>query len=546
MKKNLAFVGAFVAMGALLGAQGWAQAPVVEGRPPLQNPTLTGFDEAMGLLRTSRWLEAAEAYRKLVNVNDTEQRGQARYGLAVALAQLGQEDKALTALEGTLADETPLGKAVAELRGKLLLQLADKALATDGSGTAGKWLGQYERLTVMPDRPRYERIKGAGEVVAGSTVGTPTLVLRVGVLLPFSGPLKPVGDDILRGLQLGIRDFDGRRGTRVELLPMDAVDAATAKASAEKLLAQNVDVVLGPLTSLAVDAVKDDFRAKGVPMLVLSSDRGVVGQGVHALNYLPAEQARAAAQAAVLAGRTQFVGLIPSTPYGYEVFDAFQDEAKRLGAEVIASSFYNPQHNDIGASIRTLVGNTSKMTSATFRLPFDAMFVPASASSMPLVASQLSYHDVDRTRADGRKTLLLGTALWQDPGMLTSAASGARGGVFAVPPKDSAFEDTFRASFSTAPHPLALLGYDGLRVLADIAAEKQRTGRPVGDLLLRPEGFYGSGGFIRFTASGVTQRGLNIVKVGEQFEVEQTALNMAPIAVPANLQPTARGKGWKW
>src|SRR5262249_26982564 len=155
-----------------------------------------------------------------------------------------------------------------------------------------KWLGEYERLTVQPNQPRYDRIKGAVSMVTGSMAGQPTLVLKVGVLLPLNGPLKPVGDDILRGLQLGIKDFDGRRGTRVELLPMDAEDETSAKDSAAKLLEQNVDVVVGPLTAPAVEAVSEAFKAKNVPVLALSSDRSVVGQGVYALNYLPGEQAR--------------------------------------------------------------------------------------------------------------------------------------------------------------------------------------------------------------------------------------------------------------
>lgn len=512
-------------------AQTQPVAPIVGRATAVASPAQGGMDAAIAALRANQWGKAVEFYRPLVNLAVPEQRAQARYGLAVALAQLGQEDKALSALEGTLSDGTPLGKAVGALRAGLLLQLADEALAEKGPGAAGVWLAQYERLADQPDRARYERIRAAGDLVAGSG---PTLVLRVGVMVPLSGALRDVGDGMVRAMQLGLRDFDGRRGTRIELLPVDVSDPGQAKAAAEQLLAQGVDAVVGPLLSRAVDDAEDVLGPAGVPILALSSDRGVVGKGVHALNYLPAEQARLVAQAAVSAGRSRLAGLAPASPYGYEVFDAFQDEAKRLGATVTGSSFYSPQATDIGQNIRSLVGTVSGS------VPFDSLFVPAPAASMQLIAAQLAYYDVDKAGVQ-----LLGSSLWQNNTLLTPAGDGLRGGLFAAPPRAQGFEASYGEVFGSVPHPLAVLGYDAVRILADVAGEKQRLGKPVGELLLRPEGFYGSGGFARFTPTGVTQRGLDVVKVGEaQFEVVTPALNMAPLPVPSDLQPRGEGRGW--
>lgn len=518
-----------------------AEAPVASPTAPVAGNAQQGLDAAIDALRARQWLRAVELYQQAVNLKDDEQRAQARYGLAVALAQLGQEDKALTALEGTLVDNTPLGKAVGTLRGQLLLQLAEKALAEQGPGAAGTWLSQYDRLTVQPDRPRYERLKGAGEVLTGIDSSVPTLVLRVGVLLPMNGPLAPVGNDILRGLQLGLKEFDGRRGTRVELIPMDSSDATTSQDSAQRLLGQKVDMVVGPLLGNVVDKVRDVFHPAQVPVLTFSSDRAVMGDGVYALSYLPAEQGRAMARATVASGHSRLAGLIPSTPYGYEVYGAFQDEAKKLGASVTGSAFYNPQNSDIGANIRTLVGKETAKDSKSFSPPFDALFLPAPAATLPLVAAQLSYYDVDKAGVQ-----LLGTALWQDNNLLLPSAGAVRGGLFAVPPRVDAFGGSFKTTYGSEPHPLAILGYDAARVLADLAAEKQRLGTPLDTLLQRPEGFYGSGGYLRFAANGETERGLSIVKVSEQFEVVSPALNLAPLPVPANLTPQGQGRGWGW
>jgi hypothetical protein len=89
-----------------------------------------------------------------------------------------------------------------------------------------------------------------------------------------------------------------------------------------------------------------------------------------------------------------------------------------------------------------------------------------------------------------------------------------------------------------------VVGYDTARILADIAGEKQRTGQNIDTLLQRPEGFYGSGGYFKFDKNGISQRGLDLVKVGNQFEVVAPALTLAPLPVPVDLQPAGNPGTW--
>lgn len=555
MQTSLAYFWAGVAVAVLGGAFSINAAVAADGGvaaivPGIaaQAPSEGGMDAAIAALRRFEWARAVDLYRPLVNASNSVARGQARYGLAVALSQLGHDKEALDALEGTLNDGTPLGKAVGVLRAELLLQLADKALAEQGPATANAYLDQYDRLPDQPERARYERIRGAGATVAGADAGHPSLTLRVGVMVPMTGPLKDVGMAILRGLQLGVHDFDGRRGTALQLLPVDVPDAAHTKAAAQQLATQGVDVVVGPLLSDSVGPANEVFGSLHVPVLALSNDRSVMGNGVYALNYLPAAQARLMARAAVSAGATRLAGLAPADTYGYDVFGAFQDEARRLGAQVSGSSFYDPHSSNIGQNIRSLVGTAPRDPSDT-TIPFDALFVPTTATALPLVVAQLSYYDVDGSANNGKGVMLLGTTLWQNPSLLNPNVSGVRGALFATPPRTPDFNKEYSATFGAAPVPLAIVGYDAARVLDDVAAEKQRTGQDVQTLLLRPEGFYGSGGYLRFTRSGQTERGLDVVKIGQQFEVVQPGLRLAPPPMPRDLQPGGKAKGsggWFW
>lgn len=497
---------------------------------PVMAAGTAGLEAAALALRERRWLAAVDLYTPLVNTGDAVVRAQARYGLALALSQLGDDAQAHKVLEGTLQDDSPLGRAVGELRGKLILQMAERHLAEKGPASPNPWLAMYERLADQPDRPRYERLKAAGDLYQGQQA---SMVLRVGVILPLSGQLADVGSDILHGLQLGLREFDGRRGTRLELVVEDAGEGQGARAAAERLRAQNVDVVVGPLLATNVSEAADVLQ--GTPLLALSNDKSVMGSGVHALNYLPSEQARLAARAAVRQGHRKLAVLAPSTDYGSEALEAFTDEARREGANVTGTAYFDPNATDIGASIRQLTGPDA--TSST--LPFDALLVPAPAARMPLIKAQLGYYGVNNAT-----TLLLGTGLWQNNDLLRSG-SGMYGAQFAAAPKVARFEQAYKATFGEEANALAVTGYDTARILADVAAEKQRTNRSVAELLTRPEGFYGSGGYFRFRSTGLTERGLDMVKIGSQFEVIKPALPLAPLPLPDNLRPDG-SSGWRW
>lgn len=509
-----------------------APAPVTRPLPAVTSSVQGGFEAATTALRRNQWSEAVRYFTPLVNVDTPEQRAQARFGLALALSQLGEDAKALQALEGTLRDETALGRAVGKLRGNLLLQLADRHLAEKGVLEANPWLAQYERLMDKPSPERYERIRAASDI---HTEATPSLVLRVGVMLPMEGQLGEVGLSILHGLQLGLQEFDGRRGTRVELLVMNVGDAAQATKAAQALLDQNIDVLVGPLLAPAVTEVAETMRNAGVPVLALSNDRSVLGKGVYGLNYLPSEQAKLAARRAVSAGRSTFAVLAPTSPYGSEATEAFALEAKRLGATVTKTAFFDPKATDVGASIRELVGTTKGV------VPFDGLFVPAPAAGMALLKAQLNFYDIDKAGV-----MLLGTGLWQNNTLLR-AGTGMQDAVFAAPPKAFGFEQAYTSAFGGKANALAVVGYDTARILTDVAAEKQRTGQPAGQLLLRQEGFYGSGGYFAFDDSGVSARGLDVVKVGgSQFEVVAPALTLAPLPLPQDLQPAGNAGSWRF
>jgi ABC-type branched-subunit amino acid transport system substrate-binding protein len=510
----------------------------VAARSPSINPALSPVEqrllEAAHALRRGDNAKAIELYKPLVNAADDTQRAQARFGLALSFDHQGDDVQAVHVLEGTVADSSALGQNIAELRAKLLLQLASREMALGNPVAAQDWLGQYARLTAQPERERYERL--LKRATQGNDVSSSIPPLKVGVLVPLSGPLAATGAEILRGLQLGLQGQSRDAANGIVLAPFDT--AAGAAAAVDGALAAGAGMIAGPLLGADMDAVAEPARNAGVPVIAFTTDRSVLREGATSIGYLPTQQARAMADWTAGQGFVKAGALIPSSPYGNEVFEAFRDEAEKNGVRLVRSAFYDPSSVDLGASVRDLAGG--KAISGT--VPFEVVFAPAPAGALPLVTSQLAYFDFDKAGVQ-----LLGTGLWQSNEVLKASTNGAKGGIFAAPTQTPELTKTYTEAFGAAPAAgnAAVLGADMAYVLGEAAAELRVNSVPVATTLVRPEGFYAPGGYIKFSAGGQAERGLDIVKIGDRFDVQQVALPMAPLPLPVTLTPAGGRPGWK-
>lgn len=524
---------ALVALGSF-GLTPWAfaqqlPAPITGPATATLSPVAATLETAATKLQRGDWNGAVEAYRAVLNVGAPEPRAQARFGLAVALSQLGREPEALKVLEGTLRDGTPLGLAVGLLRARLLLQLADMARYDAGTAAAADYVRQYDRLPDRPDAARRMRL----DAVLAPSPARPLVArpLIVAVLVPQSGPLAPVGLDVLRGLQLGLHELDEQ--SSVQLVVHDVAQAGGAANAAKAALAMGAELLVGPILADDVRQVAPLAQAANVPVLALTSDRNSLGQGVYSINYLPAEQGAAMARHAVASGAKTLGGLVPRSPYGEDVWAGFQETGAALGATVQPPAYFAAQAVDLGASIRELMG-TGNGRGLAADISHNALLVPAGPGTLALVVPQLAYHDAAALP-------LLGTALWQDARTLGPDLRALQGSTFATPVADAGFAGNFKDTFGAAPHPLAGLGFDAARWLVDLSQRPAPNlpGAPsLNEALLRQEGFYSPAGFIRFMADGMNQRGVAQVRVEDDaFATVQNPLRMAPLPVPAMLRP---------
>ncbi|MDH3662236.1 MAG: penicillin-binding protein activator, partial [Alphaproteobacteria bacterium] len=361
--------------------------------------------------------------------------------------------------------------------------------------------------------------------------------VRVGLLLPLSGPAAELGQDMLRAAQMAL--FDAGPNT-VVLLPRDTRGSAEgATLAAQELLDEGVELLIGPLFSRAVNAVTPIAQAADVRVLAFSNVTSVADQGTYLLGFRPEEQVERVVQHALDQGIEIFAGLAPDDAYGDTAMRALQRAVIEQGGIMGEVHFYPPTLDDPSSVVREIadyaerraaldaeraileaMGEGDEVAQAVLKQiksqdtfgepPFDAIMIADGGDRLRSVASLLTFYDVDPETVQ-----FLGTIRWQDDARVLSEEALA-GGWFAASSPDAfaAFENRFNSVFEKTPEQLASLAYDATALAVIVQRDiGDRRFDPIS--LTDPEGFAGATGLFRLKKDGLAQHGLAVLEVAD-------------------------------
>lgn len=401
------------------------------------------------------------------------------------------------------------------------------------------------------------------------TLPAPTLVapsnaegVRIGFLVPLSGPSAALGRALLDAAQLALFDL---ADDRLMLLPRDTEgQPEPALRAAQSLLAEGVDLIIGPLFASSAAAVAPLARERGVKVLSFSTDRAVAGGGVYILGFTPDQQVARVIAYARAKGMSRFALLAPDSPYGNAVAQAMEAvvalEAPRGPARLLRQERYPADAPDLTPMVRRFAAGLRGLTPAeplpegsspaplpgasgalgqgaggqgavgsnVVAAPIDGLLLPEGGARLRALAPLLPYFDIDP-----RAVRFMGTGLWDDPTLGNEPA--LIGGWFAGPAPEG-FEDfrkRFEQAYGRRPPRLASLAYDAAAlagVLARSGLQPGSTGLFADSVLNNPDGFAGYDGVFRFRPDGVVERGLAVL------EVQRRGTRVVDPA-PASFQP---------
>ncbi len=380
-----------------------------------------------------------------------------------------------------------------------------KQLRSVGNSTIGPGMEQGDSGLIYP--------VPVGARLGGPPPPSPDAV-RVGILLPLSGPQANLAKAMLNAAELAVFDLGDRQ---FELLPYDTAGTPEgAAAAAQTALADGVTLFLGPLLAASVRAVTPIAGGARVPVIAFSSDRTVAGPDVYVLGFTPEAEVRRVLGYAANNGLRRVAVLGPQDAYGNAVVGAAKEAAPALGVSLARIQFYDPGARDFGPAVEgvTRGGGGSLLSQGGIvgraqagGPPFDALLVADGGDRLRAIGAQLPVHGLQPPNAR-----ILGTGAWDDPNVGSEPA--LVGGWFAAPAPSyrEAFETQYSQAFGERPPRLATLAYDAA-ALAAVLGRSPDIDRFNDQAISDPKGFLGRDGIFRFGSDGVAERGLAVLEV---------------------------------
>ena len=329
-------------------------------------------------------------------------------------------------------------------------------------------------------------------------------IKRAAVLLPFSHPRASVraeAEGILAGIELALFN---RGEESFVIFPKDTAGVtSTATMRAQEALGEGTDIIIGPLFSANVKAVRTLAQDADVPVIAFSTLADAAGQGAYLISRSPEEQVARIVDYAARKGATRFAFLGPRSSLGQRAEATLRREAARNGGRVLSSAFYEPSNDapvDAAKQIASAIQAEGNITRGSV-----AILIPEGGVKLRAVAPLLPYYGIDI-----RNIQLLGTEQWNDPTIWREPT--LVNGVFAAPDplNTEQFNSEFRRIYNNRePSSLSSIGYDAGALAAALAARDRLDLNGVTD----SDGFQGVNGLFRFRSNGTTQRALSVLQI---------------------------------
>ncbi len=332
----------------------------------------------------------------------------------------------------------------------------------------------------------------------GPQAGRP---IKVGIIDTYSGPAAVYGEDALNGFKLALEEInkEGVLGTTIEYTTRDTkfkVDVGLSMAK-ELVMQEEVDVVVGTISSGVAMAVSEYVKEEKVPFLVwISKSEKITGEAGHRYVFSTGENT-------AMAGKAGGVALAdkPYTTYwlagdDYEYGHAIADaawrnlQALKPGVEMVGESWWKPGEPDLTPYLTAIMAAKPDAVifctgGASMANIMKATAATGMADELPIWIHTATDYSVLKSLGTEAPTGVLGTADYHF--------------YFPDTAKHRAFVEAFETAYGHPPGFPAFHGYVTAHLIADAyekagsldkekfidALEGLKVDSPVGQLEMR-------------------------------------------------------------
>ena len=347
--------------------------------------------------------------------------------------------------------------------------------------------------------------------------------LRIGFLLPLSGNFETLGRDIAGGAEMALFQV---QDSEVDMVFFDTKGGLQAEQSAREAVAADVDIVVGPLFTTAVQKARPILAASAIPVLALSNNIQSAAPGNWVLGYLPEQQIDHLLGFAVGENKTRIAILASEDPFGQQILGHVVKRLSQFGLRPAQTTVLPPvvlaDDDSLKKAIK-IFSRYRKPESDEDPLPepaYDVLILAGQSDFILRTAPVLAFYDLDPERVT-----YLGTDLWTRADLVTEPSLQGSIITQASLPPSRGFEKQWQSVFNKPSNTLVRLGFDAFAL---IAVTKQEMAQKVAgsasakikskDIdwrasLIRKQGFQGFSGQFNLLPDGRNQRQYELFQI---------------------------------
>ncbi len=389
--------------------------------------------------------------------------------------------------------------------------------------------------------------------------------IKIAMLLPLTDKHEKLGKDLYNAAKLALYDHGD---PRIVIYPIDTKGSSFGAINAVKeAIEQNIDVIVGPVFSENVKAIKPLAKENNIKIFTFSNDTNIAEENIYVLGLGIEQQVDRVVKYAKENGYEYFASIAPANQFGSKIAFQLRESAGEKD-KTLKTEFYNSSNN-IEANIRRVVKTLSE---SPVNEEGEALFIKDLALSKNIYDEEkilASNEDIlkdedkkiiekrdfsDYKRAliigeGGAKTLtkigeslakrnlsqdikLLGLSVWDENYSLNNPVYENSWYADYAKENIKIFENHFYENFKYNPPKISILAYDIISVISALASYHDETDPFSLKNLNNSIGFSGVSGVFRFREDGVVERLLEIYEVINnhgnsldpapfQFEVEE-------------------------
>ena len=322
--------------------------------------------------------------------------------------------------------------------------------------------------------------------------------LRVAMLLPLSGNLSDIGQEMKNAAMMAVGDINNNN---LVLQFYDTKGTGSgARVALENAINADSDLILGPLKAEEVAAISAETRSHNIPVVSFSTSPQVLQEDVYSIGLLNDDQIKRIIRYAADHNRRRLAVVLPDNQSGINMFKSVLSAAKKYGIEVTKAGFYEPNTMDFTGLVTQMIASRSSGD-----LGFDALLIPESGNRLKAITSMFSYYDVAAP-----DVLFMGTSVWANTGL--SKETELYGAVYPLMPlsRIEIYNQKYDDLFGAKPNSLSIYAYDAVAMASFLTTNDKDK---LAEAIVRPQGFSGMSGLFRILPNGLNEHGLDVMKV---------------------------------